>query len=101
MPIALAYMMLGDFKKAVDDYDTAIRLTPTDARYYYQRGIAYEMQKDWKRASESFATSLQFDNKNADAYKHMSTAMKQLGKPDLATEYQKKADELAPKKVAK
>ncbi len=98
---ALAYMMLGEYDKAVNDYNSAIRLTPAEAKYYFQRGIAYEMQKDWKRASASFATSLEFDNKNSEAYRHMATAMQNLGKNDLATEYNKKADETAPKKVAK
>jgi Flp pilus assembly protein TadD len=37
----LAYHGLGQYERAIEDHDEAIRLNPQDARAYYVRGQIY------------------------------------------------------------
>ncbi len=41
-------------KKAISDYNKAIRLNPEDALAYYNRGLAYNLQGNSRSALESF-----------------------------------------------
>ena len=88
--------MLGEYKKAVDDFSEAVRLEPTRAEHYFKRGMAYEQLGEHEKASDSFASAIELDNKHAAAYRHMAQTMQALGHADLASEYQQKADKLAP-----
>ena len=55
----MAYYDLGELRRAIEDYDTAINLDPNYADAYYGRGLAYgqlgrvdEAIADLARASE-------------------------------------------------
>ena len=93
-------MMLGDYKKAIADFNDAIRLEPANAEYYFKRGLAYQQLGDHKRASESFSAAIEFDKNHAGAHRHMAEALQTLGRRELATQYRQKADQLAPPKKA-
>ena len=67
-----AVAVLGDmyrydeqFAKAAESYSKAIELSggenPTDWRYYYVRGIAYERDKDWPAAEADFLKALELN----------------------------------------
>jgi tetratricopeptide (TPR) repeat protein len=94
----LAYMMMGNYKKAIADFDDAIRLEPVNAEYYFKRGLAYQQLGDQQKASESFSAAIEFDKTHAGAHRHMAEVLAQLGRPELATQYRQKADQLAPQK---
>jgi tetratricopeptide (TPR) repeat protein len=95
---ALTYMMMGNYKKAITDFNDAIRLEPANAEYYFKRGLAYQQLGDQQKASESFSAAIEFDKTHAGAHRHMAEALVQLGRPELATQYRQKADQLAPPK---
>ena len=40
----IAYGQFGQYKRAIDDFNEAIRLKPDDAKAYYNRGITYLLQ---------------------------------------------------------
>jgi tetratricopeptide (TPR) repeat protein len=96
-----AYMMLGEYEKAIKDFDEAIRLEPGNAEYYFVRGVAYEQLRNNQKAADSFAAAIEFDKKHAGAYRHLAAVEGALGRSELSSQYQQKADELAPKTNAK
>jgi tetratricopeptide (TPR) repeat protein len=97
----LAYMTLGEYDKALADFDEAIRLEPAESAHYYKRGVVYERKGKQQEAADSFATAIKFDDKNVLAYRHAAKALTALGHNDLASEYNSKADTLAPKQQSK
>jgi tetratricopeptide (TPR) repeat protein len=93
----LAYMMIGEYDKALADFDEAIRIEPTESGHYFKRGVIYEKKGQQQEAADSFTSAIKFDDKNEPAYRHAAKALGALGHNDLASEYSKKADSLAPK----
>ena len=52
-----AYYVKGDYDRAIEDYDQAIRLAPNDpnsAQAFYDRGNAYLNKGDYDRAIQDF-----------------------------------------------
>ena len=58
----------GQFKRAIVEYDKAIRLNPKYALAYNNRGIAYRRLKQYRRAIEDYNTTLRLNPKFAKAY---------------------------------
>jgi tetratricopeptide (TPR) repeat protein len=90
--------MMGNYKKAIADFNDAIRLEPANAEYYFKRGLALEQMGDHQKASDSYSAAIEFDKNHAGAHRHMAEALDRLGRNELATQYRQKADQLAPPK---
>ena len=74
------YSAKKNYDRAIADYTHAIRLDPTDAGAYYDRGIAYAAKGQTDRAAADFRATLRLDpnNKNArDELKRIGAALKQ------------------------
>ena len=52
----------------IADYNEAIRLDPHNARFYYDRGIAYRRQGDIDRAMTDLSEAIGLDPRHAGAY---------------------------------
>ena len=50
-----AYGNLGEYPKAIADYDDAIRLNPDFATAYYNRGVAYDELGEKQEAEANFS----------------------------------------------
>jgi tetratricopeptide (TPR) repeat protein len=50
----LSYALLGQYEKAIEDYNEAIRLDPTMAGAYHNRGLAYQAIGNPKKAEMDF-----------------------------------------------
>ena len=50
----MAYASKGNYDKAIGDYSDAVRLKPTNARAYYERGLAYAKTGETAKAEEDF-----------------------------------------------
>ena len=55
----VAYARLGQYERAIQDFDEAIRLNPQNAGAYHNRGVAYgrigksiEAERDFAKAKE-------------------------------------------------
>lgn len=46
---AEAYIAQGDRRRALDDYNQAVKLAPKNAKLYYNRGVFYAAQPDKTR----------------------------------------------------
>jgi Flp pilus assembly protein TadD len=60
---AVAYVAQGDKQRALDDYNTAVKLAPKNAQPYYYRGVFYAAQTDVDAALRDFDTALSIDPK--------------------------------------
>jgi tetratricopeptide (TPR) repeat protein len=59
--------MIGDIDRAIADFTQVIRLNPTDAMAYNNRGKAYTDKKDYARAIADFTEALRLDPDLAEA----------------------------------
>ncbi len=58
---ANAYLLLGQFDRALLDYDTAIKLDPRNARIYGNRGVVKLRQGNAAGAKNDFKKSIELD----------------------------------------
>ena len=86
-------MDLKEYKKAIDCFGDAIRWEPDVGDNYYNVGYAYMQLNDYRKAADFFRLALLQDNPQPKMFKKMAEALRQLGKNDLAEEYERKADE--------
>jgi tetratricopeptide (TPR) repeat protein len=72
----LAYCrhQLGQYARAVERYDAARVLLPTDPRPFFYRGVAFGMQGKHAAAEEEFTRAIELDAKYGDAYKNRGVA---------------------------
>jgi tetratricopeptide (TPR) repeat protein len=75
---------LGDTKKAIEDYTSAINLKPNFAYAYNNRGNAYLDLGDAKKAIADYNRAIAIDPKYALAYKNRGDAYLKLGEKAAA-----------------
>lgn len=75
----VAYNMLEDYKKAVDNYDLAIELDPDLAVAYHYRGYALHQLGRYNRAFNDYDRALILDLDYVAAYNNRGTAHQDLG----------------------
>jgi len=74
-----AYHGLGEFQKAIKDYNRALRLSPNIAKLYNNRGGAFGNLGEFRKAIEDFDRALQLDPNYVDAYYNRGEAYRGLG----------------------
>ena len=63
-----AYCYVGEYDKAIADYDEAIRLRPHYAKAYCSRGNAYRDKVDFDKAIADYTKVIEFNVDYAEAY---------------------------------
>lgn len=76
---AVAYMHLGQHKRAIEDINQALKLKPDDADNYYLRGFSYRALNENERAVEDCNRAINLDRNFAAAYATRAFAHKSLG----------------------
>jgi tetratricopeptide (TPR) repeat protein len=56
---ALAYAGLGEYARALEEFENSLRLCPNNAWVYYNRGLAHEWMGEHGKALADFATALE------------------------------------------
>lgn len=64
----VAYFNTGDFRRAVELYSEAIRISPNFSGYYVNRGGAYDELEEYTKALDDYARAIQWEPKNANAF---------------------------------
>lgn len=90
----LAYLEEEDYDKAVENFNEAIRLEPTESEHFYKRGVAYMWLEEYEKAFNSFQLATLFNEKNAKAFRAGAIALNRLDRGNLASQYERTADEL-------
>jgi len=71
-----AYLALGRWDEARDDYLAALRLAPRSASAHYGIGMALANLGTWDAAAEPLEEALRLDRNNADV-RHLLQAVRQ------------------------
>ena len=61
------YLMLERYRKAIEQYQEAIRLQPSEARFHLYLSKAYELAGDKSKAAETYRRYEQLKAKNRSA----------------------------------
>ena len=95
----IAFYSEGKFKKAIEEYNKAIKLDPEYAFAYNTRGIAYGCVNNFKEAMNDYNTAIKLDPEYAVAYNNRGITSFKLGDFDDAIKDYKKAIELDPEYI--
>ena len=74
-----AYDDKGDYDRAIQDFNEAIRLNPNFERAYYDRGNAYIDKDDYDRAIQEYDEAIRLNPKDANAYNNRGVAYERKG----------------------
>jgi tetratricopeptide (TPR) repeat protein len=74
----------GREAEALESYDRAVRLRPSDARVHFNRGNALQKLKRGSEAIESFQKAIALSPGHANAFKNLALALAALGRYDEA-----------------
>ncbi|HUS53375.1 MAG TPA: tetratricopeptide repeat protein [Thermohalobaculum sp.] len=89
--VAAAYRLRGlafsdarDYRRAITDYDWALRINPSDSAVYFERATAYTRLQDYSQAIEDYDRSLHLEPGNPQAYFLRGVNNYQLGEHSQA-----------------
>ena len=95
--IGLTFYMKGDYKKAVEHYDQAIRLSPQIGPSYNNRGIAKGELVKYEEAIADFNKAISLNPQDASAYNNRGITKEKLKKYEEAIADFNEAIRLNPK----
>jgi tetratricopeptide (TPR) repeat protein len=85
---------LGEYDKALSDYNKAIELLPRYAKAYNNRGYIYRKKGEYDHAIADYSKAIEIDPKYASAYYHGDYAYYYKGDYKRAWEDVRKAQRL-------
>jgi tetratricopeptide (TPR) repeat protein len=93
----VAYDMIGQTDRAIDDFTAAIRLNPDHSDRYIHRGLAWAKKREFNRAIADFSDAIQRDPGGAFlALNDRGNAYEAVGEHDRAIEDYGRAIQLDP-----
>ena len=95
-----AYLEHGDYERAVEAFDEAIRLDPRDAEAYYLRGSAYSYLGRFKRALEDGSAAILLDPTDASSHNERGAGHLNEGRYRRALEEYEEAIRLDPERAS-
>ena len=78
------YMLMGRFKEAIEDADTALALDPQEETAYGKRGQVRLKMKEYKLALNDLNRAIEMDALNPDFYHSRADVYEKMGRSDLA-----------------
>ncbi len=90
----IEYYALGQYEKAIQSYDNAIRLDPENGSAYNKRGVARAVLGQYGKAILSYDNAIRLDPENGSAYYNRGYAFEALGNSIKAEQDFAKAKEL-------
>jgi protein O-mannosyl-transferase len=79
-----AYAKLGNYSRAIEDYDRAIEINPQYSEAYNNRGVAYGKLGNYRRAIEDYDRAIEIDPECVLSYVYRGAAYLELANPGQA-----------------
>jgi tetratricopeptide (TPR) repeat protein len=92
--LGMAYLQQGMLNEAQQEFETAIKLYPNDAKSYYNLAVVYHQKGNLKKAMENFNRSVTINPELTRAHYNLATLYAQQGAMDLAIRHYVKVTEL-------
>jgi tetratricopeptide (TPR) repeat protein len=95
----LAYADMGEYDKAISDYNKAIEIDPMDAgvyKAYLNRGNAYDSKGEYNQAISDYNKALEINPEYAEGYNNRGLAYANRGEYNQAISDYNKALEIKP-----
>ncbi len=67
----MAFLYRKNYRKAIEEYENATQLDPTDATNYYNLGLAARQARKYKQAKNAFTTAVELNPKYARAHRQL------------------------------
>ncbi|MDP4268227.1 MAG: tetratricopeptide repeat protein [Bacteroidota bacterium] len=80
------YSVKGDLDKAIENYDKAIELDPTDGILYFGRGNAWYKKGEFEKAIEDYNSVIKYKPEFAGAYNNRGNSYLRINDNDKAIE---------------
>jgi putative GTP pyrophosphokinase len=80
----MAYFAMGQHRRALNDFSSAIRYDPDSDRGYANRGLCYRVMKRYVRALQDFDLALKINPTRPDSYFGRAQTCYDMGKYDQA-----------------
>ena len=74
------YLALQKIDLAHQDFDNAIRLMPTNAKFFHSKGLAYQDTKQYQKAIDMFKKALEVSNDHIPSLYHLGLMEHKSGK---------------------
>lgn len=81
-----AFVAIGQYDKAIEDFDRSLVLDPKNAKAYYNRGVAYLSTGSFDKAIASFNRALEIKPNDVDTYVNRGISYAGMGRQDRAVE---------------
>ena len=65
------YLLRKNYRKAIEEYENATQLDPTDATNYYNLGLAAKQARKYKQAENAFTTAVELNPTYAKAHRQL------------------------------
>jgi tetratricopeptide (TPR) repeat protein len=91
-----AYLSLGDFGRALDDFDSVISKQPAYAIGYFNRALVHSAQRRHEQAIEDYGKAVELMPDLAIAYNNRGHEFERVGERDKAIADYRKALAVAP-----
>jgi tetratricopeptide (TPR) repeat protein len=85
---------MGEYDKAMSDYNKALEINPRYAKAYYNRGFLYRKMGEYDKAISDYTKAIEIDSKYSLAYYNRGNAYYYKGEYENAWEDIKKARSL-------
>jgi tetratricopeptide (TPR) repeat protein len=95
-----AYIDLKEYDRAVESFSNAILAEPSVGEHYYDMGYAYTKLEDFQKAEHFLNLALRKKDPQPKMYRLMATTLRELGREELAEEYERKAEQAKPQQAS-
>jgi tetratricopeptide (TPR) repeat protein len=97
---ASMYFDTGDIQRALSDYSAAIRLDPSNALYYNDRGVVYQLMRDYEHALADYSRAIELNPTYVTAYNNRGMLYYGNKEYDRATADHEQALKINPKSAS-
>jgi tetratricopeptide (TPR) repeat protein len=94
LTLGLAYKHINEPKRAINSYNSAIRLNPKSATSYNNIARLYQMTNHLEQAKDFYTKAIELDDKNPIFYSNLGVVNSKQGNYDEAMKLYKKSLEL-------